>query len=411
MCGGLCAHDDCSPALIEQLEPRLMLSATALVDAEAVLASSPPVAPAVGSGLVQQAPAVTDATASSAFALGATFGLHSNPGAGRVIYLDFDGHTTTGTTWNSANNGGAPIVTPAYSFEGDSTFSDNELTRIQNIWRRVAEDYLPFDVDVTTEEPGPGGLALVSGSDTTYGIRVCIGGSSSDWYGTDAGGVAYMSSFRWNTDTPAFIFPAMLGNGNEKYVAEAISHETGHTLGLSHDGTSALEYYAGHGNGDTGWAPIMGKGYYKPLTQFSKGQYPDANNSSQNDLAVLAGYTGGFGYRSDDHGSSFAAADALTVIGGTSVSDEGIIERTDDLDYFSFEAGPGAVTLWIDPAPPRPQPGHTRDAVRRPPTGRRHQQPHRGALGGLRPDPHGRDVLSCHRRHRPGRFGHGLQRL
>jgi serralysin len=48
----------------------------------------------------------------------------------------------------------------------------------------------------------------------------------------------------------------------EKYTAEAISHEVGHTLGLSHDGriTPSEGYYAGHGSGDTGWAPIMGVG-------------------------------------------------------------------------------------------------------------------------------------------------------
>ncbi len=53
-----------------------------------------------------------------------------------------------------------------------------------------------------------------------------------------------------------------IGNGNEKYTAEAISHEVGHTLGLSHDGriTPSEGYYAGHGSGDTGWAPIMGVG-------------------------------------------------------------------------------------------------------------------------------------------------------
>ena len=331
-----------------------MLSATELVDAEPVLASSLPVDPSILTGLAQAAPVVMGAGASSAFGLGETFLLHSNPTAAtRTIYLDFDGNTTTGTQWNSNFNNGDPIVTPAYSFEGDSNFSDNELSRIQYIWQRVAEDYLPFNVDVTTEDPGSAALIKSIPSDTEYGVRVCIGGSSSDWYGANAGGVAYMYSFKWNTDTPAFVFPAMLGNGSEKYTAEAISHETGHTLGLSHDGTNTAEYYEGHGSGATGWAAIMGVGYYKSLTQFSKGEYPDANNQ-QDDLAVLAGATGGFGYRSDDHGSSFAEADTLTVIGNTGVSDDGIIERTSDLDYFSFETGQGAVSLSIDPAPRGP---------------------------------------------------------
>lgn len=29
-----------------------------------------------------------------------TFSLHSRPGATRKIFLDFDGHTTTGSAWN-----------------------------------------------------------------------------------------------------------------------------------------------------------------------------------------------------------------------------------------------------------------------------------------------------------------------
>ena len=303
-----------------------MLSSTGLVDAEPVLASSLPIDPSILAGLAQAAPVVMGAAASSAFELSETFELHSNPTAAKTIYLDFDGHTTTGTMWNSAYTGGDPIITPPYSFEGDSSFSEDELSRIQYIWQRVAEDYLPFNVDVTTEDPGSAALIKSSTSDTEYGVRVCIGGSSSDWYGANAGGVAYMYSFKWSTDTPAFVFPAMLGNGSEKYTAEAISHETGHTLGLSHDGTGDGKgdnaYYWGHGSGATGWAAIMGVGYYKSLTQFSKGEYPDANNQ-QDDLAVLAGATGGFGHRSDDHGSSFAEADTLTVIGNTGVSEIG----------------------------------------------------------------------------------------
>ncbi len=35
---------------------------------------------------------------------------------------------------------------------------------------------------------------------------------------------------------PALIFPENLGPNGEKYIAEAISHEVGNTLGLNHDG-------------------------------------------------------------------------------------------------------------------------------------------------------------------------------
>ena len=38
---------------------------------------------------------------SPAAPLAKTFDLHSNPGAQRTIFLDFDGHTVSGTEWNS----------------------------------------------------------------------------------------------------------------------------------------------------------------------------------------------------------------------------------------------------------------------------------------------------------------------
>jgi hypothetical protein len=91
-----------------------------------------------------------------------TFRLHSRPGALRKIYLDFNGHTTTGTLWNQNYTGGANIVTPPFDIDGNSSsFSTTELERIQYIWQRVVEDYSPFDVDVTTEDPGVEGLRNV----------------------------------------------------------------------------------------------------------------------------------------------------------------------------------------------------------------------------------------------------------
>ncbi|MCP2727356.1 CARDB domain-containing protein [Limnofasciculus baicalensis] len=85
------------------------------------------------------------------------FSLNSNSGANHTIYLDFDGHTTTGTAWN--NSYGSTITTPAYDTDGNtSSFSTAELENIWNIWRRVAEDFIPFNVNVTTASPSPSDL-------------------------------------------------------------------------------------------------------------------------------------------------------------------------------------------------------------------------------------------------------------
>lgn len=284
-------------------------------------------------------------TSSGTLSVTDTFLLHSKPGASKVIYLDFDGHTTSGTYWNSSFTGGADIVTPAYSADSDkTTYTTTELDNIYSIWQRVAEDYAPFEVDVTTEDPGLEALRKTTTSDTQFGIRVCIGGSSYDWYGAGAGGVAYLNSFSWNSDTPAFVFPAQLGSGNAKYTAEAASHEAGHTFNLSHDGqTNITEYYQGHAN----WAPIMGVGYYKDVVQWSKGEYPSANNL-QDDTAIISNVVG---YRADQHGDTIVNA---TLLSGTAVSASGIIERRTDADLFGFTTGAGPVSFNVSPAPVSP---------------------------------------------------------
>ncbi len=271
-----------------------------------------------------------------------TFLLHSRAASTKKIYLDFDGHTTSGTPWNTSFNAGADFITPPFDTDGvvSTSFSTAELDRIQFIWKRVVEDFAPFDVDVTTEDPGAAGLIKTDAADAAYGTRVCIGGSSMDWFKSSAGGVAYIGAFNWNTDTPCYIFPAQLGNGAEKYVAEATSHEIGHTLGLNHDGqlangsTPAVEYYGGHAD----WAPIMGTGYYMGTTQWSKGEYTLANNT-QDDLAVMQTY--GASLRVDDFGGTTMTASPLAA--GTAVADNGVISSRTDLDYFRFNTGAGTV--------------------------------------------------------------------
>jgi PKD repeat protein len=293
-----------------------------------------------------QAPtALGGSPAQAAVPLSDTFLLHSRPGASKVIYLDFNGHTTSGTSWNTAYEAGASFGTPAYDIDGNAgSFSSAELARIQGIWQRVAEDYAPFDVDVTTQDPGLEALRKSTSTDTTFGVRVCIGGSSSDWYGQSAGGVAYVGSFSWNSDTPCFVFTAQLGGGDEKFTAEAASHEAGHTLGLQHDGVSGgAGYYTGHGSGVTGWAPIMGVGYYQPVAQWSRGEYANANNL-QDDLTVIASYVG---FRGDDHGNTPAAASYVAP--GASFVATGVVSTASDVDVIAFSTLAGQIQIQVQP--------------------------------------------------------------
>jgi len=269
------------------------------------------------------------------------FRLHSMPGAARVLYLDFNGHTTTGTQWNSSFTGGAAIVSQPFDIDGSpGTFSAAEQAVIKRVWQRVADDYAPFAIDVTTEDPGVAGLTKTSWSDTTYGTRIVI--SPTNWYSSSASGVGYIGSFGWSSDTPCFAFAQQLFN-QEKYIAECVSHEAGHTVGLYHDGSGSTEYYTGHGD----WAPIMGAAFYKTVTQFSRGEYAGADNP-QDDLAVISTFAP---LANDDHGNSLGAA---TPLAGPSVADGGTIESSADVDVFRFFSGGGTVTLNIGGASPEP---------------------------------------------------------
>jgi len=285
------------------------------------------------------------------YSLSQTFQLSSRPSATKTIYLDFNGHTTSGTWWNTNFNGGAAFTTPAFSVDGSASFSDAELERIQLIWERVAEDFAPFDVNVTTQDPGTAAIVKSGSGDSAWGVRVVVGGSYSNWFGESAGGVAYLNTFGSSLDMGVFVFSNNLSNG-EKNVAEAISHEVGHSLGLSHDGKGSVSYYEGHGSGATGWAPIMGVGYYRELSQWSKGEY-SGSTTRQDDLAIISSSANGFGYRADDYGNTRAVASSLasTTAGGTkTVNVSGVIERNTDQDWFSFTTTGGLVSLNFDGA-------------------------------------------------------------
>jgi hypothetical protein len=57
---------------------------------------------------------------------------------------------------------------------GASSFSETEKKYIELIWSRVAEDFAPFDVDVTTELSCEGLITRSGSGDTSYGTRVLI---------------------------------------------------------------------------------------------------------------------------------------------------------------------------------------------------------------------------------------------
>ncbi|HKY90754.1 MAG TPA: PKD domain-containing protein [Nevskiaceae bacterium] len=272
-----------------------------------------------------------------------TFLLHSRPGAKRVIYLDFNGHNTSGTAWNS----GAAISAQPYDMDGNpAAFSTAELERIQRVWVRVAEDYAPFDVDVTTQDPGDAAIHRTSSTDDTFGSRVVI--TPNTFYNCSCGGVAYVGTYDYyNSTNPGYYQPAWVFNASEVGISEAASHEAGHNVGLSHDGTASVGYYSGHGSGETSWGPLMGASYSVSVSQWSKGEYNGANNA-EDDFAVIQ--QNGLAFIADDAGNTAASAAAL---GGTSangiktVKVAGLIGTRTDVDVYAFVSGGGPVSLTV----------------------------------------------------------------
>ncbi len=278
----------------------------------------------------------------AAFPLDQTFRLHSTPSSPKVIYLDFNGQTIAGTAWNASHFGGASFTAAPFDLDGSpATFGTTELERIQNIWRRVAEDYSLFDVDVTTEEPPADALTRTGTSDTFYGVRVMI--TPTNFY-PNAGGVSYIGVFDDVGEyyKTSFAFSNALQN-SEKYIGEACAHESGHAVGLHHEGkTDGTVYYEGQGS----WAPIMGNSYYRNVTQWARGEYAGANNTEDQLQTML---NNGLSYYPDDHGNTAATATALP--GTSSVSGSGFIERNTDVDVFRFLSGAGSISIGIAAAP------------------------------------------------------------
>lgn len=304
-------------------------------------APAPALADSVGvSGTEVQPPWVEVPPTANAFAL------HSSPGSRRTIFLDFHGAVLTNTAWNVEFRGGAPIVAPPYDLDGNpASFSEIERANIVKIWLRMAEDFAPFDVDVTTELTDEAQLTRTSEDDLNFGVRVLFSPLSPIL--GNYGGMAYVGVFDEIGDyhKPAIVMPERLSQ-SEKNIADAASHEVGHTLGLNHDGTTTgLSYYQGGGSGETGWAPLMGIGYYKNLTQWSKGEYRYANNF-EDDLAIMQSL--GLEAQTDDHGDTRETATFLPA--GSTFAVTGVIGLAADVDVFSFDAAAGPVSLAVTSA-------------------------------------------------------------
>ncbi len=242
---------------------------------------------------------------------------NSNLKAPATVYLDFDGETVAGTSWNwDSTIHAAPsgVIQPG----------------ITEVFNRVAEDYRIFNLNITTDP------AVYAKAPVAKRVRIILT-PTSNWYGI-AGGVAFVNSFVWGDGTPAWVFTDQL-QFNPKYVGEAASHEIGHTLGLQHQSTYdkncqlVNEYSEGKGEGEIGWAPIMGVGYYRNQTTWHTGPTIVGCNDIQNDIDIIANGMNEIGLRPDEYGNTLASARPV-VLNGNNFHMSGTISTATDIDIF-----------------------------------------------------------------------------
>ena len=244
--------------------------------------------------------------------------LQSLPGSTAVLLLDFFGGYTP--TW-----GGVTYPRPNVS-----------NAQIKDLWKRVAEDYMPFNINVTTD------IRVFQNAPASSRQR-CVFCPSTSAMPSGAAGVAYIGSWNWGNDTVCWSIYTSGKSG-----AEVGSHESGHTVGLGHQGTRSSGYFAGHGSSATGWAPIMGAGYYKNVTSWAKGEYQDANNH-EDELKIVTTQNNNIAFRTDDSPDSPTVARYLELYPGGVAATEGVIERTADIDVFQFTTAGGQVSLTAAP--------------------------------------------------------------
>ena len=245
---------------------------------------------------------------------------NSRPGATAQLFMDFDGENVNDVEWGRINATASPL---------------NATQRV-NVFRRVKDDFLCFNINVTTDvgkynaaKPGTRMRCIVTTVDTAA---------------PGAGGVAYLNSFAYAGTIFTKDIPCWCFNPTVKSIADTISHEVGHTLGLNHDGlVGRAEYFDGQGTGATSWGPIMGAPFTKLVCQWSKGEYNGANNY-EFDIEIIANSVNGFGYAPDDFGDTTATASPITFVNGN-IEQRGVIDKPDDLDVFSFTTAHGGSVL------------------------------------------------------------------
>ncbi len=251
--------------------------------------------------------------------------LNSNPGASATLYLDFDGHFEA--TWSGYSN----VTTPVFDFDSNpSAINADEDKYIRDIWAIVAEDYAPFNINVTTVEPAVLAAGVPSSVANGVALRVAIGGTTAVMndpsLASGTAGLGAYNSFTNSTANVAYVFPESSSNVFRTAIVIGLvaTHEAGHSFGLRHQ-SGAYDATA-KWNGNMSSIGSFEDAWWTTGT--------DDLGNFQDDMAMLANSLNGFGYRADDSAGTIAGAKPLAG-SGTDFSGSGIIGAGGDVDMWS----------------------------------------------------------------------------
>jgi hypothetical protein len=281
---------------------------------------------------VQSAPAVAAAVVTPA-ALSGMPQLNSRPEAPVNIFLDFDGEA------GYVNQVETVPPTPAYDTDGaPGVVGAQEQSAIRTIWESVSEYFSPFNVNVTTVDPG--NYAALKN------LRVLIGGSPPN--GANIGGQASVEGFRYGATT-AFVY----SNTDPAFLASSSAHEAGHALGLKHQ-SLWVQNTDGSWRKDQEYRSDTIMGTARTHSRWGYGPNSFGHDVIQDDLAVISGPANGFGYRPDEAPDDPSAAVPINTGSLANVPPRlGVIAQSSDVDWYAVTLPAGTYNFNVDsPSPP-----------------------------------------------------------
>ncbi|HAD61744.1 MAG TPA: hypothetical protein DCG12_21110, partial [Planctomycetaceae bacterium] len=246
--------------------------------------------------------------------------MNSLQGAPVTVYLDFNGHIVQNPEILAEREDGIdqPFYVPAFDTDGDRTsFSPEELVQIEELWARVAEDFAPFNVNVTTSDP------FIYAN--RQAILVSIGGDGT-WrgaVGTAGEGFAAFETFSSGTgDNNAVVFgenqPGM------QRLAQATSSRVFEAMGLTEP--AALPSAA--------------------LTELPRAASVDTTRDLNAAPATVASAANGIVFRGDEFSNNSANATLIGVGPGVEQVD-GFIHLSTDEDWLRFRTLESNATISI----------------------------------------------------------------